>query len=113
VVNLLDLGTYISGDTGTDTVITIENENGVAIDLAGATAISLEAVSSKRDVLSVSAMIFGVSTAGQVIIEDLAQAFTPTADRRIAHFEGVVKWSQAGESWRSRDRVKFAIELFP
>jgi hypothetical protein len=112
-MNVTDLETYVSGDTGTDTLITVVDEDGNAIDLTGSTSITLACVSPQRDVLSVAGAISGDPAVGHVIIEDLAQAFTPTASRRIVHFEGVVKWTQLGETHYSRDRVKFAIELFP
>lgn len=111
--NLADLGTYVSGDTGTDTIITLVDEAGAVINLTGATAITLEAVSAQRDVLSIAGTISGAASDGKAIFENVAQAFTPTRARPIVHFTGVVKWTHAGESWRSRDRVRFAIELFP
>lgn len=108
-----DLDTYVSGDTGTDTIITVVDEDGKIVDLTGASAVSLECRSPQRDVFSAAGDISGDPENGQTIFEDLAQAFTPTAERRVVHFEGVVKWTQDGEVYYSRDRVKFAIELFP
>jgi hypothetical protein len=112
-VGVTDLGTYIKGDTGTDTIITLVDEDGAAMDLSGASAITLECVSPQRDLLSIAGSVSGAGSDGHALFEDLAQAFTPTATRRVVHFTGVVRWTQAGESWRSRDRVRFAIELFP
>jgi hypothetical protein len=112
-MNVLDLGTYTSGDTGTDTILSLVDQAGVALDLTGATAITLEATSPQRDVISIAGAISGAATLGKVIFEDLAQAFALTRSRPRVYFEGVVKWTQATESWRSRDRVRFALELFP
>lgn len=112
-MNTIDLGRYVSGDTGTDTVLSLTDDGGVALDLTGASAISLEAASAARELLSIAGSISGAATLGKVIFEDVAQAYTPTRARPLVSFEGVVKWTQAGESWRSRDRVRFAIELFP
>ena len=112
-MNLQDLDTYISGDTGTDTILDLVDRAGAALDLTGATAIVLDAVSAQRDVLAISGSISGAATAGAVILENVAQAFTPTRARPIIHFEGILRWTQAGESWRSLDGVTFAIRLFP
>jgi hypothetical protein len=111
--NVADLGIYIWGDTGTGTLIPVVDEDGDVMDLTLASGITLECVSPQRDVISVAASVLGDAKLGRVVIEDLASAFLPTTSRPLVHFEGVVRWTQGGEPHYSRDRVKFAIELFP
>src|SRR5574341_1175399 len=113
LVNIIDLGTYVSGDTGTDTVLSVEDENGVALNLGGASAIKLVCRSAGRDVGEVAAAISGDPALGKVLIEDLANAFTPTPTRPRLDFVARLKWTQGGETYWTRDAVKFAIELFP
>ena len=110
---MADLGTFVYGDTGTDTEITMEDSEGVVIDLTGATAISLEAASSGRDRISVAGSLSGPPSNGKLIFEDLGAAFAPTAQRPLVYFEGYVKWTQDGELFYSRDSIPFAIRLFP
>ena len=114
---MADLGTFVYGDTGTDTEITLvpapRAPVGQVIDLTGATAISLEASSSGRDRISVAGSLSGPPSNGKLIFEDLGAAFAPTAQRPLVYFEGYVKWTQDGELFYSLDQVKFAIRLFP
>jgi hypothetical protein len=109
----MNIDTFISGDTGTDVVVPLKDENGAAFDMTGATAITLVCRSAQRDVFSVAGTIVGSAVDGVVSFEDVALAFTPTRQRPLVHFEGEVKWTQGGETHYSRDRVRFAIELFP
>jgi len=108
-----NFGTYTSGDTGTDSEIEVVDRNGAAFDLTGATAITLEAASAEREAVSVAGAISGAATLGIVLLEDLAQAFIPTAARPSVAFRGVLKWTQAAESFRSRDGVRFVIARLP
>ena len=113
MVSFIDLGTYISGDTGTDTVLSVVDEDGDAINLGGATAITLVCRSAGRDVGSVSGSISGDPALGRILFEDLAQAVTPTTSRPRLDFIARIKWTQGGELYWTRDAVRFAIELFP
>lgn len=113
MVNVTDLGTYISGDTGTDTVLSVVDEDGDALNLGGASDIYLVCRSAGRDVGSVTGSISGDPANGQILFEDIAQAFTPSNARRRMEFVARIKYTQGGELYWTRDAVRFAIELFP
>ncbi len=112
-MNYADLGTYVSGDTGTNTQIELVDRNGAAFDLTGATAITLEAASTDRDMISLAGTISGAAALGIIAFAGLAAAFVPTAARPAVRFAGIVKWAQAGLSFRSRDGVHFTIARLP
>ena len=112
-MNVIDKGTFVYGDTGTDLILTIEDEDGVVIDLTGATAIALVCRSAGRDVGEIEGSISGAPELGVLLFEDVGTAFTPTSSRPRLDFVGRVRWSQSGELHYTRDAVKFAIELFP
>lgn len=112
-MSVINLGTYVYGDTGTDTTIVLATEAGDPYDLSGASGIALVFRSASHDEGEVAAAIIGDAADGNLLIEDLANAFTPTTTRPRLHFLGHIRWTQGGETFFSRDQVRFAIELFP
>jgi len=113
MMNTADLETFIFGDIGTDAIIQAIDEDGEATDLTGATGITLECRSPLEETLSLAGTIYGPASGGKVLIQAIGNAFEPSVARRVIPFEGVLRWTQAGEVQYSRDRVRFTIELFP
>jgi len=116
--NALDIGTFTYGDEGTDFLAKLVDEDGEPINLNGASAMTLECRSPGGEVLSIAGLPTAIEIDGEdvlcgVTFENLGTAAVPTTERRKIHFEAVITWTQAAEPFASRDRVRFAIELFP
>ena len=110
-MNTQNLGTFTYGDR-TDQEIPLENQDGDAFDLTGASAVTLECVSAGRVVLSLAATVSDAH-GGIVTIPDMGLAAIPTSAVPRLAFLGRLKWTFESQVYYARDQVSFVVELFP
>jgi len=110
--SIQDLGTYIYGDE-TPTEIALLDREGVALDLSGASAISLVAETPERTVVTITASISGASEDGLLLLNGPLGTCHDPGVWNSAVFVGYIKWTQGGIPQVSVDAVKFTIKRFP
>lgn len=115
---IIDLGAFVYGDEGTDVAIKLTDRIGRAYDLSAATGLAVVCRTARGETLTITGTPAvddddEVEYPSLVILEGIGALATPSPARPTLNYIGHAKWEVAGEPFFSRDRVSFAIELFP
>jgi hypothetical protein len=108
------IGEFVYGDTGTDLVVSLKKPDGTAVNIDGASSISLEGQEvGGLTRISVAATILGDPSLGQLSIENIGNAYQPPLSRPRATFECRLKWTASTEQFWSRSAFRLDLVRFP
>lgn len=107
------IGEFVYGDVGTDLVVSLKKPDGTAVNIDGASSITLEGREvGGNGTFSAAATISGDPSLGQVSIENIGTAYQPPVSRPKATFECRLKWTASAEQFYSRSAFRLDIVRF-
>jgi len=98
----------IYGDTATDLIVTVKNEDGTAHDLTGATTLSLKWKASNGVTGTISGTVV-VAANGTIRFEDPGNAADPGTMGNVLRVQGVVQWTVSAETRKGSELVEWEI----
>jgi hypothetical protein len=116
-----DVAVWVYDDKDSSLILTLKDSTGAAIDLTGATSITLQIqkMGATGAAGSVSGSIYGTATNGQARFLAIAQDsdIADPGPNRMDRYRARMRWLRSGNnapdySW-SRGEVTFGIRRFP